>query len=262
LGKGINLQIGDLPSQNAIKSGTIYLKPGAVEEHISRSVRMVVLEDNSNPEYVGRRGTCTLLRRDQNRFIVCTRHQLGIESGISPSSYILGTLRFTSLNNAEFLTNIPVVNCIFETGNSDQEYHDLLIFRVQESWGGISQEAPYFYPLEHFHCKTKRKYSWVTGCPTSESHFEYGTQKKAEIRTVILNCTFDTSFSSKNEHYRRYKYDQPGREMDGLSGGSIFSMKGDAGDFEVVFDGIVVRAGQGHIHIVDADYLMRVVEDS
>jgi hypothetical protein len=50
--------------------------------------------------------------------------------------------------------------------------------------------------------------------------------------------------------------------MDGFSGGSTFSMIGEVGSFEVVFDGIIVRAGNGSLYVVDADFLMRIVEDS
>ena len=47
--------------------------------------------------------------------------------------------------------------------------------------------------------------------------------------------------------------------MDGYSGGAVFSLIGDLGNFELVLDGIIVRGGSEHIHIVDADYLVQII---
>lgn len=253
--------IVDLPEQNAVKIGKLYFKPKNIEPQIARSVRLLVLEDKDNPNFLGRSGSCSMLQHGSTNLVACNRHQIGLAAGKIPDLRQLEALRFTSFNDPTSLTNIPVENCIFETTNEDQEYHDLLVFRVQETWDGLAREAPYFFPLKKFESKSKRVSSWFVGCPSSETNMEYEPQK-IDIKTVISSCSFDSQFRSCNEHFRRFSYDNGDRSMDGFSGGSVFSMIGDIGSFEVVFDGIIVRAGQGFLYIIDADYLGRVAEAS
>jgi hypothetical protein len=175
-----NILISDLPEQNAVKCGSLYHKPKEIEALIARSTRLLALEAEGIPDFIGRSGSCTLIRHADAKFVVCTRHQLDIAAGQSPSADQLKSIRFTSFNNPNVLTNIPVTNCIFETGNSSQEFHDLLVFRVQDEWGELPQEAPYFFPMKRFHGGAKRNSSWFFGCPSSQIEMEYEPQKKTE----------------------------------------------------------------------------------
>lgn len=212
-----------------------------------------------NPNYLGRSGSCTLLKFGNKKLVVCTRHQLGIKPGHAPNYKELNALRFSSFSNKQNLSNIPVENCLFETGNSEQEFHDLLIFRVQENWQGLTQESQYFFPLDGFRNSVPRLQSWFVGYPSSETKIEYEPQN-IKMKAVISRCNFDPNFVSSNQFYRRFQYEEDARSMDGFSGGAVFSMVGDVGSFEVIFDGVIVRAGGGYMHIIDADYLSSVAE--
>jgi hypothetical protein len=172
-----NIFIAELPKQNTVKCGLLYHKPKEIEALIAKSTRLLALEAEGIPDFIGRSGSCTLIKHADAKFVVCTRHQLDIAAGQSPSAELLKSIRFTSFNNPNVLTNIPVTNCIFETGNSSQEFHDLLVFRVQDEWGELPQEAPYFFPIKHFHGSAKRNCSWFFGCPSSQIEMEYEPQK-------------------------------------------------------------------------------------
>ncbi len=79
------------------------------------------------------------------------------------------------------------------------------------------------------------------------------------IKRSIMDCEFDPTFRSNASHLRRYSHHHPRAVMDGYSGGAVFSVIGELGEYEIVFDGIVVRAGPSDVYIIDADYLLTVL---
>ncbi len=156
--------ISELPSTNAVKFGNLYYKPKDFNKTISKTCRMVLLEAD-NPELpLGRSGSSTLIRYCGKRYVVLTRHQLNIQGGEIPDTQLLDTIRIVS--GHENLVSIPLNNCIFETSNSDQEYHDLLFFEVNEQWANQHLDAPYFVPVSSF-SKKKESHHGFMDAPSS-----------------------------------------------------------------------------------------------
>jgi hypothetical protein len=123
-----------------------------------------------------------------------------------------------------------------------------------------TQEAPYFFPVQKFTYENRHA-SFFIGCPTSAGFIDY-EPTRLHIVTRFSDCSFDPSFQTTNKHFQRFAYDTVGkdgtsREVDGLSGGAVYSLVGETGHWEIVLDGIIVRAGNGHLHIIDSDYLIR-----
>ncbi|MER9074459.1 hypothetical protein NKH80_16840 [Mesorhizobium sp. M0904] len=255
----------DLPSFNSVKVGGRYLRPGDVFETITQSCRMVLIEMSDRSLPLARRGTATLIKHGGTNYVVMTRHQFDLPRGSEVSKEVLETARVASGKGV--LSNILLQHCIFETGNPDEEYHDLLLFETAADWKTKHQDQPYFFPLEPL-WRGERIKSFLVGNPSLEGvidayheNFEPLRPGDINIKRAISDCDFDYSFMSNASYYRRYVNARERPVADGYSGGAVFSMIGEAGSHAVVLDGIVVRAGRKHVHVIDVDYLLTIIAD-
>ncbi|ANK91543.1 hypothetical protein AMK01_CH02084 [Rhizobium sp. N6212] len=150
------MHITHLPKMNSLKVGRLYLKSAHVEDYITRCCRMVLRESQDRTLPMWRCGSATLVRFAGANYVVMTRHQLGVPAGETPDKEILETVRITS--GADRLTNILLQSCVFETGNHEEEYHDLLIFQTADDWKTKDVDNTYFYPVGGF-CRRSRQFS-------------------------------------------------------------------------------------------------------
>ena len=253
------------PGINAVKVGRLFLKPGDVYETITQSCRMVFHEASDRSLPLGRAGSATLVRYAGVNYVITTRHQLDIPRGASVPIDILDTIRIGSGKGR--LSNIPLKRCIFELSNVEEEYHDILLFEAADTWKTQHSDQPFFYPLAPF-SKVDRVKSFLVGYPTIEGVMDEYLEDfvpeqpgSIHIKRAISDCDLDTSYKTNVEFYRRYLHVRERPIVDGYSGGAVFSLTGELENLEVVLDGIVVRAGPQHIHVVDADYLLKIITD-
>jgi hypothetical protein len=244
-----------LPTENAIRVGNWLHKPSAVNQLLARSVKLVVHEVTADQGYLSHTGSCTLLAYRGRPFIVATRHQLGIPAGVKPDTEYFDMLRF-SRTSGDHLGNIPVDACAFETTNCEEVYHDLLFFKVHASWNELSAERPYFFPINTF-TDGDRRISYFYGHPSSRNVISYDPSLHAHVATALIDGYLDRDFTSQAEYYRRYRYERSDYEVDGFSGGAAFSLIESPIGWQIVLDGIIVRAGNGYLHIVDSTFLCR-----
>lgn len=255
--------IADLPKLNSLKVGRFYLKSADVENYITRCCRMVLRESQDRSLPMWRCGSATLVRFAGANYVIMTRHQLAVRAGETPDKDVLETVRIAA--GSERLTNILLQNCVFETSNHQEEYHDLLIFRTADDWKTKGMDSPYFYPIDGF-CRQPRQFSRLVGYPSVDGvideyheNFCSGVAGEINIKRSIMDCAFDPVFKSNASHLRRYRHHHPTAVMDGYSGGAVFSVIGELGEYEVVLDGIVVRAGPSDVYVIDTDYLVTVL---
>ena len=258
--------ISDLPAANAIKVGRFYVKPPQFDETITRTCRRVFLEADVPGLQLGRSGTSTLLRFGGKNFVVATRHQLGIRSGERPSKAIVESVRIA--RGGSLLSNIPIGRCVYEIDQPNEESHDLLAFKVGDNWAGMAEDLPYFFPVEPL-SEEDRRASFYVGNPTLDIVMgpyteTFGTEAQApiNIRRSIGSCQLDTTFRTHSRHFLRYLNTSSRTEMDGYSGGAVFSLVGEVGYHRTVLDGIIVRGGVEFIYVVDADYLVTMLSET
>ncbi len=242
-----------LPAANAIKIGSLYFKSHDLEAHIARSVRLVILEDQTTPTYLGRSGSSTLVRFGDRLFVITTRHELGLSGGSNFDARALDAVRIASPEDG-VLKNIPTDAAHHETSHTAEEFHDLLFLSVFKGWEQWNAQRPDFFTLEPYF-SGHRHASFFLGHPTVEGVMMYDPPA-VNLKTAIKDCALDASFVSAAEHLRCYRYNPPAYHVDGLSGGAVFSLVGERHDWRVVLDGIIVRAGAGRLYAVDADYLL------
>ena len=245
----------DLPRANAVRVGAIYHKPSAVHSILGQSVRAVAHEYQFEGESIiglgG--GTCTLVSFDGRPFVVMTRHQLRLQPGVEVSESHFETIRFSTAVDGH-LQNILVDRCFQELSNPNDAFHELLFFGVQKKWFETSADRPYFIPVEDF-SGDPRRISFAYGHPISKNEVEYNPVH-VYSRTAYIDVVLDEAYQRTERYLRRYVYPKKDYEVNGFSGGAVFSLFGslEAG-FRVALDGIVTTASGGLLHVVDADYL-------
>lgn len=257
--------ITDLPAINSIKVGRFFLKPTEYKEYLARTVRLTLHEADDKSCPLWRSGSATLLRYKNRKFIAAARHSLNIEPGEALDIEKLNTVRFCSIGDD--LGNIPVKSCIFEKSNKDQEFHDLLVFEVGDDWSNRTQDEPYFFQVRPF-WRSSRITSIMIGYPVIDGAMDeyydfHGSGQIGEINITcaMSDCELDEAFTSSADNYRHFRRKTSRRfPADGHSGGAVFSLVGGAGAWEVVLDGIVLRAGEDDAYIVDADFLIQVLD--
>lgn len=249
----------ELPAANSVRIGRLFYKPGAVSSVLSKSVRLVSHEVIYEGESTfGVAGSCTLISFDDKKYVVTTRHQLKVFPGARPSESQLDTLRFSTSDGKGTMKNIPVNLVIHETSNPTEEYHDLLFFRVEPTWLANSADRAYFFPLEGFSAKP-RLITYFYGHPLERNEFHY-EPLHAFIRIAEISGRLDFTHRTYAEHVRGYTYDKPDYDVNGFSGGAAFSLFRDSGGgFHMALDGIIVRGGNGRLHVVTVDYLLLVL---
>lgn len=252
--------LNELPRVNSIKIGSLSYKPKkGIEGRIADSVRLVTMEDSAHPEYLGYRGSCTLVKNGTENFITCTRHQIGLKKGETPDTRTLESLRFVSHINSNFAKNIPSNNCLFVADSEEEEIHDILLFHVPTDHKEFLPERSNFFPLQKFSL-LDRHASWIVGCPTLLTEVKYDPLS-IHCVTQMIGCTFNPNFKTNARSFKQVTYDKLKADMDGFSGGAVFSLVEGEQGWEIVFDGIVVRAGNGVAHFVDSSFIMQATKE-
>ncbi len=260
--------LNEIPGMNGIKTGRFVLKPESLSDHLTRSCRMVVSEGVSGILPIGRTGSATLVRCEGHDCVFMTRHQLDLKPHEPPDEAILNTIRVSS--GQDRLRNIPLRNCVFHTSDTDEQFADILAFRAAETWQTQTADLPYFFPLARFH-KGPRVLSFMVGYPTASNSLdeyhetfyetlEVGGVGKIPMTRAIRDCVIDPAYTSHARNVRRYTLNRPAGDLDGYSGGAVFSLIGTLGTHEIVLDGIIAMAKDDQVYIVDADALTDMLE--
>lgn len=250
----------DLPATNSVRFGFLYHKTAGLTEFLSKSVRLVAHETRFEEEsFLGMTGSCTLISYRGVAYVVTTRHQLAVAPGTTPTDDRLHSLRFATGENG-LMKNIPVNLVIHETSNPDQEYHDLLFFRVEPSWLEHSADRAFFMHLEEFY-QGPRLISFFYGHPLMKNEVQY-EPLHAFIRVAHVDGKLDETFKSHSDYLRRYEVTKTEYDVNGFSGGAAFSLIDDVGGgWRVLFDGVIVRGGTGSFYVVTTDYLLRALDE-
>ena len=219
------------------------------------AVRPVMLQNKSSPEYPGVLGSCTMMEFSEKYFIACTRHQLEISQGSEIELNRKSSPLFMTRYVGSQLINIPVVACYFATDLGEEEYHDILLFSVEREKANELGESQYFFPLSALSNSTKGQ-SLLVGCPSSKQTVNY-EPLDITFTTQAVVCRLDQEYHTSSKYLKRYIYDpQKATELDGFSGGAVFSTGLTEGENGTALDGIVTRAGNGFVHVVDANFLI------
>jgi hypothetical protein len=233
-----------------------YTIPQGYEFPALTAVRPLMLVNQSAPDYPGLRGSSTLLTINSKYFIACTGHQFGLAVGDEAINSAGLSPLFVSHREDKSLEVFALQSCHIATDGGHDEYHDIRIFEADDKTVIALNEATDFFQLERFE-NERRTQSLMIGCPQQYCSMTYDPIS-VSFATQGVVCEFDQEFNSNSRFLRRFKYVPGGAaNVDGFSGGAIFSLfEGGAEMAKVRFDGIVTRAGNGFVYVVDANFLL------
>jgi hypothetical protein len=102
------------------------------------------------------------------------------------------------------------------------------------------------------------------GLPTETTTIDYD-ETHIHAATVPIPCTYERSWPSvAGLHSVRITLAQArllrALDLDGMSGGAIFSIDGNTGDYVANFRGAILRGGHTHLHYMDVAALRRMFE--
>ncbi|MBO6763884.1 hypothetical protein [Maricaulis sp.] len=243
----------DLPGQTAVRFGSLFWTPKEIGRVLAQTVRPFILETTDPLPLVGRVGTTTLVSHQGSKYAVATRHQLSVNGGVNLTEEDVDAVRIGAKEGGR-LINLPVNKCVFETGNPDEAFHELVFFCVDEKFPQVSRDSYYFANLSKIDSGKYLK-SVAYGLPHLNEQVDYDNSH-LKIHIQEIWCEYDANFKTHNRNFRKLNIINPeGKFYDGMSGGAVFSFYRHQKEFLVLLDGVIVRAGNGQIYIVDTEYL-------
>jgi len=266
---GGDLFIRELPYHNCIKLGNIWIPPGAFETYIGNCVRPVIIElsdDENKQGFNSLGGSSTLIKCDNQPFICLTGHQISNNTPLSSNdtplskameSVLIGSYKSDKFENLSFDQVVYTTNCL------DEEFNDILFARPNSGDELYHSEMPYFFPVKKLDgSHIGGKYMFI-GYPISLFHNHLnseGKSQKLELVTLLKDCELDENFKPEAAFVNRFKYQDDGGCLNGISGGAVFGLKKMTGGYEGFLCGIITRAGNGHIYTISANHLLSVTE--
>jgi hypothetical protein len=237
-----------LLADTSIRCGNLFVPYRSLDGFIGRYVRALIFENNT-PEYLySRSGSCTLISFKGNRYCFLTKHQVAD----------------FDLNNAKIVKGssggdvFPLDTRWDVTPENEEEYEDLCTMRVSPS----AAHSFEFFSLSPTETPSilNTKMLIAVGCPTSLSVINY-EPNSIHIVTVTMPAQYEGA-SRNAAHLHTMKLtsnkDSPDFsqfDLDGLSGGAVFSLDGELRGYECNFRGIIVRGGNGFVHFIDAEFV-------
>lgn len=244
-------------SDTAIKCGELYIPYRSLSDALGRHVRALIFE-NDDPNFLySRSGSCSLLRYNDARYCFITKHQC----------------RSFDLNNAKIVRS-HIGGEVFSldarwdvTPENEEEYEDICALRIADgSTSGLGLFD--FYSTQGSATKINlSKLLIAVGCPTAMSEINY-EPNSVHVTTVTIAARYKSA-SRNARHLHSIELlsndtspDFSKFDLDGLSGGSIFSLDGELGSYECNFRGIIIRGGNGLIHYVDSEFIGLMINKS
>lgn len=260
-----------MPVKVAKINGVVH-KKRVLMNVLQRSVRLLssAIPDANNETfdgYFGLNGSVTLVQYKRRRFAICTRHQVNSKRDAPLSSDDLESLVITSVRAKNPVTgvhkmgHVPFARCHFDNEAKDEEFADLLFLEVLNSYEGIEFDEQYFFkfgPPEGL-----LKGMVAIGNPLANNSVSYDDRghSMVNIFSKSFNCSEDINFTSTALYFKKYTYDEKIPDINGFSGGGVFSFRETQLNTETYLEAIILRGGQGSLYGISSEYLEKMLEE-
>jgi hypothetical protein len=221
---------------------------------LARSTRPLLFE-NKDPIYTyTKRGSCTLLAFQQEYFAVFAEHQ---RKDYAPDA-IRVVQGFTGGNALAADTFVIVNPC------GGEEIEDLRALRISAGHHQPDALSDFFsLSTQELPPVQSARMLIAIGTPTEASVIEYDPAH-IFVGTVPLACTYQGKWEGVAGLHTvniNPSHSPPVRlQVDGMSGGPIFSIDGGPGSYVANFRGIILRGGNGCLSYMDAALICRMFE--
>lgn len=186
----------------------------------------------------------------ESRFAVTANHCLG--------DFDLAQVRIFSGDNPT--NNMPLNSYFYVKDQPDEEIDDIAVFRIDGP--PLSNSGVNFFNLtSNSSVSFERLTSVIVGFPRREGDMDYDNPH-IKANCLISPCKVDPKGVSGVKHYKRACFTPHLKSHpDGISGGAVFSIVGGIGNFDVVFEGIILRANEKYVHFVDREFILIILEN-
>lgn len=233
---------------------------------LQRSVRFVatsIPQPESDPliSPFAKGGSATLVRSADKRYVICTGQQVGhgkSDMGLSESLVVSGVRRASDVPGINGVGDIPIVKCQVVTDAGDGGCGKLFVLEVADRYDGMENDLSHFIDLDEDESGEVERSVAIGNLTTRNSNSS--DREGVNIRSFSMYCYEDLKFTSSAQFLRQYTYIGPD-DLDGVSGGAVFSLRKASRGLCARFEGIVTRGGSGFLHVISADYLRRTLPE-
>lgn len=242
-----------LLSDTAIRCRGLFVPYREIDAALSHSVRPLIFENDCPAFLYARSGSCALLCYRGTYLAIFTKHQ-SLHFDLNATRVMQAFAGGASL---AFDATISV------NPDSGEEYEDVCAIRVARAIHRDRSDLASFFPINDIESAMEEAHLFIAiGLPTHLSLIDYDAPH-IHAETVTLPCQYAGTLLGPQYVHKltisRLSPEIPEKfELDGMSGGAVFSIDGNLGAYETNFRGIIVRGGRDQIYIVDAAFVRRL----
>lgn len=230
----------------------VRLSPSAAERRLGNFCRpLIVLNDDPAHPY-SFRGSSVLLEHKGNFLCIATRHQIDKIDPEIIGIYIDGAQRIITASSFNYIS--------YNDKNNERYEEDICIFSFLKSEYDVPNFKSYFFRFEEKLWEEMRAAHLIAyGYPYEFREVDYGVPRVHE-RQIMMGGRYEHRVGASNLHLAHF---EAGLEFDadGLSGGPIFRISGNADGFVVELAGVILHGGRKStaIRFLGADFIGRLV---
>jgi hypothetical protein len=226
----------------------------SIPEVLARYVRPLLFENNDPTFQYSKRGSCCLLTFKEEYLAVFAEHQ---QRGYAPESIriVQGFHGGPALAADTFIVVNPA---------GGEEIEDVRALRISPSHHSRDQLSD-FYPLSEQALPPveSARLLIAIGTPTQTSRIDYDPAH-IHVGTVPIACQYERPLLfAAGVHTVRINPSHSAffrLNLDGMSGGPIFSIDGTTGSYAANWRGLILRGGNGRLHYIDRTLICRMIQ--
>lgn len=202
-----------------------------------------------------------MVRSADKRYVICAGQSVDHGKsciGLSESLVVSVVRQAPDVPGINGVGHIPIIKYQVVTDAGDAEDDKLFVLEVADHYDGMENDLSHFIDLEEDESGEVERSVAIGNLTTGNSN--NSDREGVNIRSFSMYCYEDLKFTSSAQFLRRYTYIGPD-DLDGVSGGAVFSLRKASRGLCARFEGIVTRGGNGFLRVISADYLRRILPE-
>jgi len=224
----------------------------AILEVLARCIRPLLFENDDAVYHYSKRGSSTLLAFGEEYFVVFAEHQR--------ADYVPDRIRIVRGFSGGPSLAIDTFVTVNAVGEEIEDVRALRISREHHSRRDLFDFAPV---PERLPPVQAAKMLIAFGTPTAKSEIS-DDPGHVHVGTVPVPCTYDRpSINATGLHHAKITASRGPflpLDLDGMSGGAVFSIDGQPGQYVANYRGMILRGSNGYLHYIDAALIRRIFE--
>lgn len=211
---------------------------------------------------LGLQGSCTLMIYRSRHLVLFTRHQIRLIDGETPEQFRQRMeLLFVLMDDGQDTTNLPIKDFLFSFEVSEDADEDDFVVGIVESSMMTDFMRSHFLPVERADRGRVGDQIISAGFLSANQRVEMfigGLRNELSVRTGVVGRRAPLSTGT-------IAYEANADNLDGMSGGAVLAVRlhdvaAQDASFSCFLDGIVQRGGNGSIHYLTIERVLRRID--